>query len=155
MNEDVLKIGDKAGYYFENGFHCAEAIVASVLEGLDKDPSQVIAQATAFGGGFGKTFDEACGALTGSLIVIGHLHGRNNPGEDWDLPAQLAQDMRERFIENFKTTHCATLRHRFGEELQSVECGKLVEQVAKDLMDILSKPCEGTIEPCGCEVNTA
>ncbi len=139
MKENATITEEKAGNYFENGLHCAEAIVAAVLEGLDKDPSQVIAQATAFGGGFGKTFDEACGALSGSLIVIGYLHGRNKPGENWDLPAQLARDIRERFISNFKTTHCATLRHRFGEEHQSRECCKLVQQVSKDLMGVLSE----------------
>ncbi len=138
MKENVVITGEKAGNYFENGFHCAEAIVASVLEGLDKDPSQVIAQATAFGGGFGKTFDEACGALSGCLIVIGHLYGRNKSGENWDLPAQLAKDTREKFIANYKTTHCATLRHRFGEEHQSKECGKLVQHVAQELVTLLS-----------------
>ncbi len=138
MKEMASIIGDKAGDYFENGFHCAEAIVAAVLEGLDKDPTQVIAQATAFGGGIGKTFDEVCGALSGSLIVIGHLHGRNKPGENWDLPAQLAEDLREKFVAKFKSTHCATLRHRFGEECQSQECCKLVQHVSKDLVTLLS-----------------
>ena len=28
-------ISEKAGYYFENGYHCAEAIVAAVLEVTD------------------------------------------------------------------------------------------------------------------------
>ncbi len=137
--ENSINIGDKAGYYFENGFHCAEAVVASVLEGLGKDSAPVISQATAFGGGFGKTFDEACGALSGALIVIGYLHGRNTPGENWDHPAQLAQEIREKFISKYRTTHCATLRHRFGEDHQSQECSKLVQSVAEDLVLLLKK----------------
>ncbi len=139
MKKKALLIGEKAGFYFDNGFHCAEAIAASVLEGMDIDPSQAVPHATAFGGGFGKTFDEACGVLTGSLIVIGHLHGRNKPGDNWDLPAQLAQEIRETFISKYRTTHCATLRHRFGEEHQSQKCGKLVKNVAQDLVNLLQK----------------
>ncbi len=139
MSTDNVEIGKKAGFYFENGFHCAEAVVASVLGGLDKEPSAAIAHATAFGGGFGKTFDEACGALSGSLIVIGHLYGRSKPGEDWDLPAQLAAEIRDVFISKYRTTHCATLRHRFGEECQAKECSKLVQCAAQDLIKILEE----------------
>lgn len=133
-------IGDKAANYFNNGYHCAEAIAAAVLEGLDQDPSLAVAHATAFGGGFGRTFDEACGALSGCLIVIGHLYGRHNPGENWDAPAAMAQNIRNRFLEQFHTTHCATLRERFGKEKQLTECGRLVKHTAGDLVDLLTKP---------------
>ena len=129
--------GEKAADYFKNGYHCAEAVTAAVLEALNKDPSLSIAHSTAFGGGFGRTFDEACGALSGSLIVIGQLYGRHNPGEDWDTPATLAQDIRKRFLERFNTTHCATLRDRFGHEKQSLECCNLVKIIAEDLIEVL------------------
>ena len=133
-------VGENAMNYFNNGYHCAEAVAAAVLEGLGKDPSLAVAHATAFGGGFGKTFDEACGALSGCLIVIGHLHGRRNPGENWDTPAAMARIIRQQFLEQFNTTHCATLRERFGEENQMSECSRLVKITTANLVELLSCP---------------
>lgn len=137
MIKDKFSIIEKAGYYFENGFHCAEAVSAAVIEGFGEDPSHAIAHATAFGGGFGRTFGEACGALSGGLIAIGHFYGRRVPGESWDVPAQLAENIRQTFLDQFKTTHCATLREQFGEENQMEECGNIVKKVAADLVEQL------------------
>ena len=131
-------IGEKAMEYSKNGYHCAEAVAAAVLEGLDQDPSLAAAHATPFGGGFGRTFDEACGALSGCLIVIGHLYGRRRPGGNWDAPAAMAKDIRNRFLERYETTHCATLRERFGPEQQAAECARLVKHVTVDLVELLS-----------------
>ncbi len=150
MKQIKEKTAQKALFYWENGFHCAEAVAAAVLEGLKQDPGQAVAHATAFGGGFGRSFDEACGALSGALIVIGHLYGRQNLGKDWDIPAGLAQEIRQQFLDTFETTHCGTLRERFG-EAQSKECGKIVKKVAQDIVELLSVSYEKTVEPCECE----
>jgi len=129
--------GDKAAGYFTNGFHCAEAVATAVLEVMGHNPSEAAAHATAFGGGFGRTFQEACGALSGGLIAIGHLHGRRAPVGEWDLPARLGEEIRRRFLENYGTTHCLTLRERFGKEHQTDECQKLVKVVAASLTCLL------------------
>ena len=84
------KVGELASGYFGSGFHCAEAVAKAVLESLGHDANAAVAHATAFGGGFGGTYCEACGALSGGLLAIGHLHGRCEPAADWDLPAELA-----------------------------------------------------------------
>ncbi len=149
--KDETSIKDKAGYYFENGFHCAEAVVVAVLEGLGKDASHACAHATSFGGGYGRTFEEACGALSGGLIVIGHLYGRNEPGLEWDIPAKLSANLRQTFIDRFENTHCATLRKRFGQEMQQKECCNIVKQVASDLVELLSLPTEDELKSC-CNV---
>ncbi|NNF99419.1 MAG: C_GCAxxG_C_C family protein [Desulfobacteraceae bacterium] len=128
---------EKAGTYFVNGFHCAEAVAAAVLETLGEEPGEATAHATAFGGGFGGTYMEACGALSGSLIAIGHLHGRRTPGGQWKLPAELGADIRSRFLSAFGTTNCAALRDIFGEENQSTECLRVVKETTRSLMEIL------------------
>jgi C_GCAxxG_C_C family probable redox protein len=134
QERDVM---EKAGIYFNNGFHCAEAVASAVLEALGMPSAEATAHATAFGGGFGRTFAEACGALSGALIAIGHLHGRRAPGSEWQVPAQLGAAARQRFLEVYGTTHCATLRARFGEENQMSECSRLVEKTAGILIELL------------------
>ncbi len=132
-------ISRNAGKYFENGYHCAEAIVASVLEGMGKDASEAVAHATPFGAGMGRTFQEACGALSGCLIVIGHIHGRRQPGESWDMPAKLAAYIRQIFLDRYEITSCIELRNRFGEEMQQKECCNIVKILAADLVDLLQE----------------
>ncbi len=105
----------------------------------DKDSSLAIAHAAAFGGGFGRTFEEACGALSGSLIVIGEMHARKGQGESWDDAARLGAQIREIFIHRYDTTRCRTLRDRFGEEHQEKECGIIVGRLAADLVDLLQE----------------
>lgn len=141
---DAQVAGKRAANYFGNGFHCAEAVVAAVLETIGEEPGMATAHATAFGGGFGRTFAEACGALAGGLIVIGHIHGRNIPDCDWDVPAILGDELRQHFISDFATTHCATLRQRFGEEHQMKECRNVVAQVAMSLVDLLKEKEEAS-----------
>jgi C_GCAxxG_C_C family probable redox protein len=134
---EIRMAGEKAARYFGNGFHCAEAVVTAVLEALGEDPSQAVAYATAFGGGFGRTHQEACGALAGALIAIGHFHGRRKMGADWDLPADLGAKARQRFLDQLGTAHCDTLRRRFGEAQQMTECRKLTQGVTSTLLTLL------------------
>jgi len=138
-SQRIENAGETAAALFGNGFHCAEAVAWAVLDSLGLDTEEAAAHATAFGGGFGRSFDEACGALSGGLIAIGHLHGRRRPCGEWDLPAKLGAELRYRFIQNNETTHCASLRKRFGTERQQSECRKLVKQVAADLLGLLSE----------------
>ncbi len=142
--EDIKSFGKRASEYFESGFHCAEAVTAAVLDAFDENHSQALAHATAFGGGMGRTFNEACGALSGGLIAIGHLYGRQNSGEDWDIPANLGAQYREKFIEIYQTAHCGTLRDRFGEELQMQECSILINKTTIELLRILEKHSENS-----------
>lgn len=140
--------GERAASYFGNGYHCAEAVVAAFLEAVGKDDPNAIAHATAFGGGFGKTFTEACGVLSGGLIVIGHMCGRRQRGEDWDIPAELGAELRDHFVKSHGTSNCAVLRERFGEERQMAECRKLVHEGTMSLLTIFQK---GGIAPIPSE----
>jgi C_GCAxxG_C_C family probable redox protein len=142
---------EKAAKYFGNGFHCAEAVAASVLEVLGEEPSEATAHATAFGGGFGRTYQEVCGALSGALIAIGHLYGRRELGDEWDLPAKLGAVIRQRFLHRFGTTHCATLRLRFGEEQQMSQCRELTKTITNDLLVLLHEDSvQNQAWCCGC-----
>ncbi len=135
---DRRRAGEKAAQLFGNGYHCAEAVAAAVLAAMDQASSEAVAHATAFGGGFGRTHQETCGAISGALIAIGHLHGRRRPGGEWDYPAELGAAIRQRFVDEFGTAHCQALRHRFGEARQMAECRRLTGWVAVALLELLA-----------------
>jgi C_GCAxxG_C_C family probable redox protein len=149
-NHQIAAAADSAALLFGNGFHCAEAVAWAVLEALKENPAQATAHATAFGGGFGRSFEEACGALSGGLIAIGHLYGRSVPEGGWDVPAKLGAKLRDRFVEDFGTTHCATLRERFGQERQMAECRKLVQGVVVRLLELLEENPD-KVEALSCD----
>jgi C_GCAxxG_C_C family probable redox protein len=140
LSDRKVEVGSKAGEMFGNGFHCAEAVAAAVLQALGEDASEATAHATAFGGGVGESFRGDCGALAGALIAIGHLHGRREPGGDWSLPASLGAELREHFLRQHQTAHCATLRERFGEAHQMAACRRLVIAMSERLMARLASP---------------
>ena len=138
MNKEHREsIVQEAGQLFGNGhYHCAETIVAAYLQAREVEDNQLIRCATPFGGGMGKSFEEACGVITGALIAIGHCYGRNIAGENWDLPAQLAEQFRNRFMKTHGTSCCRILRERFGEE-QMQECEKLVVEGTRELINLI------------------
>lgn len=131
---------ENAGEYFSGGFHCAEAVTRATLEYLDKAPDELVACATAFGGGFGRTFQEACGALSGAMLVIGHLYGRSEAGGSWDYPASLAEMLRSEFVDKFGTCRCIDLREKFGPEAQEEECCRIVRWTCSELLELIDSP---------------
>ena len=139
---DKKKIEKDAVFYFENGYHCAEAVAAAVLQAMEENTAHAVAHATAFGGGFARRFDEACGALSGALIVIGHLYPRNGRGEPWDRAAELGDQIIQWFIEIYGVTYCGMLRDRFGEE-QSEKCAVLTGKLAAELAVLLQAERSG------------
>ena len=136
---EIHSAGRKAADYFGKGFHCAEAVAAAALNATGRYSSGAVSHATAFGGGFGRTHQEICGALSGAFIVIGHLYGRRRPGGEWDVPALLGAELRQRFLANFGTTNCGTLRDRFGDACQMTECRHLTGWVTEVLLELLAE----------------
>jgi C_GCAxxG_C_C family probable redox protein len=151
MSDKVDRDGavKQAEKLFADQYHCAETVVKVSLQALGEDPREALVHATPFGGGFGRSFSETCGVVSGSLIVIGHLYGRRGPGEPWDVAEEIAAAVREKFLLRNKETSCKTLYERFGQEkeVQLAECRKLVCNGVSDLLEFLqSDECRAIIE---------
>ena len=65
----------KAVEYFLNGNSCSESIILSSNEDNLCDDT-LLPLATPFSGGIGSGC--LCGAISGSIMVIGHRFGKNN-----------------------------------------------------------------------------
>ena len=66
--------------FFREGLNCAECVFKAYLDlGLTPEfPSEIIALASGFGGGIGKTRN-TCGAFLGSALAVASKKGRKNP----------------------------------------------------------------------------
>jgi len=139
MNKSELA-AQRAFEYHKSGFHCAEAVLKAILETYGTKSFQDIPNlASAFGGGVGKTHQEMCGALAGAFIAIGGLLGRNQPGTDWTEVADLAAELRRRFVENHQTTQCGALLEKFGTQIKYSRCKKLSGEVAGMVASLLEE----------------
>ena len=94
---------------FDQGFNCAQAVLSAFAprHGLSREHALKIA--CPFGSGMMR--GSTCGAVTGSLMVIGLAHGRCNSG---DMAARsktyaLAQAFQDRFDAQHGTCACEEL----------------------------------------------
>ena len=94
---------------FDQGFNCAQAVLAAFAprHGLTKEHALKVA--CAFGSGMMR--GATCGAVTGSLMVIGLAHGRCRAD---DMAARsktyaLAQALQDRFDAVHGTCDCQEL----------------------------------------------
>jgi arsenite methyltransferase len=123
---------------FESGRHCAEAVSKTVLEIFYTPPaSTAVRCAAGFGGGIGGTLEDVCGALSGGVLALGLLLGRSEPDSNRQVLGELTRQFRQRFISEFGSTHCATLRKGFDESEEPLGCARLSAQTAVILAELL------------------
>ena len=104
----------------------------------DLEP-QCVRMATGFGGGVGGTHQEMCGALSGGVLVVGGVLGRESADEDSDPAGDLVTLYRERFLAALGDTQCARLRELVEAPGGLGSCDLLVERVATILLDLFAE----------------
>jgi C_GCAxxG_C_C family probable redox protein len=119
-----------ANELFNRGYNCAQALLASfgVDLGLNRDMALKIA--SPFGGGIGR-MGEACGAVTGGLMIIGLKYGITEPGFEKKMKTY---EVVSTFIEQFKKRNKS--RSIFCSELIGFRMNqkKTLKQEEKDII---------------------
>ena len=63
---------------FKQGLNCSECVMTAFLNHFDTGlPKEVVKLATGFGGGMGHT-KNTCGAITGAVMALSAIVGREN-----------------------------------------------------------------------------
>jgi len=126
--------------HYESGLHCAEVISKTILERFsDKDHPEVFKIASGFGGGIAGSTEELCGAFTGGIITLGALIGRENPGESMKDLSILANEFKDKFLEEFGSLNCRTLLEGFTKQENPYGCVKVTATASTFLADILNE----------------
>lgn len=137
---------------FRDGLHCAEAVFQAVLEGAGAaDVSPRVA--SAFGGGVGRSKLGMCGALSGGLMALGILRGRDDASQPWDETAELAEGLFLRFKADYGCTRCPAVLENLGPQDRMDKCIRLAGRTAGMVVEALSgaQGCEARpAKPCGC-----
>lgn len=155
MNREQVE--QRAQELFEGGLHCAEAVLAAVLEGQGVDAGSFSPRAaSAFGGGVGRSKQALCGALSGGLIALGVLQGRDTPRDKWDAVAAMAEGVRSRFEAGYGCTSCGKVLEHLGPQEGMDKCIRLAANTAGLFHDALATPFAAhEAVACGCTARDA
>ena len=99
--------GMKAAELFMEGYNCAQAVAVAFCDVTGMEPKFAAKIASSFGGGMGR-MREVCGAVSGMLLVAGHLYGYDGTEGDSVKMAhyQLVQYLAGQFRDQVGSIVC-------------------------------------------------
>ncbi|SDF02657.1 C-GCAxxG-C-C family protein [Sporomusa acidovorans] len=137
---DAGNVKKMAGQNFKDGYNCTEAIVRAFRDVLGLPiTDDALRMASGFGGGFGHA-GCVCGALAGSVMVLGMLQGRARSEENREPVYNNSQKFHELFKEHFGATCCRILnQHPFDSRDHLRNCLKITGGTAELLMNFINE----------------
>ena len=109
--------------FHKEGYNCAE----SVLKAFNEDTGLDIPVSMASPFGSGMTVGSTCGAITGTLMAVGALKGRNT-SEEKNNSRILTKEVITKVKEKYGTLECIELKKK------GIGC----DEIIKFTYDILS-----------------
>lgn len=170
IDENVLNRAFESGKRQEmKSTGCSQSTIAGIFEALEIKNDDVFKAATGFADGVGLTGDGHCGALSGGVLAISYLFGRES--EDFgdvmkQVPALImSKKLHDRFIEKYRTCRCADIQTKFvgrffnlydPKEMEAArkagmvdKCSTLVGEVARMATGIILEKRESLREKAG------
>lgn len=129
------KFIDLAPNYFMQGFSCSESIARAAAD-MGLADEKLVSIATSFSGGMSNGC--LCGAVAGSMMILGLLHGKY---ED-NTARTLANEFYKKFTSIHKVTCCKVLTKDFKDfhsPERKAHCVNMVADCSKILDEMLSK----------------
>jgi C_GCAxxG_C_C family probable redox protein len=93
---------------FRSGFFCAESVLLAIAESQGIQSELIPRIATGFCSGVSRT-GGMCGAVSGAIMGINLVAGRNSPAESLDVSYDLTQKMISRFESQYGSVNCRQL----------------------------------------------
>jgi len=132
---------DRAATYYDQGFNCAECMVlmANDLIAADLVPGAPRV-ATALGRGMGA-HKETCGALSGGILVLSCLYGRETPDkEPYRKTRQAANKYRKLFLDALGYTNCGDFHKLAADKADAKQrCRRITTTAAGLLMQVIGE----------------
>lgn len=106
----------KAVEFYKEGYNCAESIVKALNE--ERNLNIPVSVATPFGGGM--AVGSTCGAITGAIIALGAIKGRES-AEEANEARNLSKEIMNKIKEDYGTFNCIELKKN------GVSCSEIIE----------------------------
>jgi C_GCAxxG_C_C family probable redox protein len=127
--------------------HCAQATFVSLQEGFDLDGAAIVKALTPLPGIAER--GETCGAVTGSLLALGLIFGRDRIDDwpAWRASLGPAQAFCTAFTDQFGSTQCGDVQHKLF--------GRSYDLADPDQLRAFQSATPGPTELCGKVVRRA
>ncbi|MCF8369544.1 MAG: C-GCAxxG-C-C family protein [Bacteroidales bacterium] len=106
----MKKTVNKSISYFDSGYGCAEAVLMAAAEYKNIRSELIPRIATGLCGGMGKT-NGMCGAVSGAVLAISMIHGRNKAEDSREALNARVQTFVHAFQDKFGSIGCTGLTH--------------------------------------------
>jgi C_GCAxxG_C_C family probable redox protein len=122
---------------FKSGFFCAESVLQALAESQGIQSDLIPRIATGFCSGISRT-GGICGAVSGAIMGINLVAGRNSPTDSIEVSYTLTQELISRFEMQYGSINC---RQLIGCDLATDEGQRYFME--NQLMDQCLKYAEG------------
>ena len=126
-------------YEMKNG-GCPQCTLMGVFEALDIEDNSVFKAATALADGVGLTGDGHCGALSGGVMAISYIFGREKRISNQRKLIRanlLAKKLHDEFVEKYGTCRCADIQKQaFGRFFNLYDPGEVEAAVKAGMPDV-------------------
>ncbi|MFA6939414.1 MAG: C-GCAxxG-C-C family (seleno)protein [Clostridiaceae bacterium] len=130
--------------YYGKSFNlnCAETIIYAANEEYNLNLScDALKMMASFGGGMG--IESICGAITGSLSVLGIMFVKEK-GHESDLIKSLSKEFFRKFEAEFGTKNCDELKTKYRND--DIRCSRMVYKAADILDGIINEKKEKRVK---------
>jgi C_GCAxxG_C_C family probable redox protein len=108
MAMTTIQVAQRSEELFQQGFCCAESVLQAVAESRGIKSELIPKIATGLCGGIAKT-GGICGAVSGGVLAINTVTGRNSAGQSTEANVRLVRAFLSEFEMKFGTTNCERL----------------------------------------------
>jgi C_GCAxxG_C_C family probable redox protein len=118
IDENVLNKAFESGKRHEmKSSGCPQCTIAGIFEALGIENDDVFKAATGLADGVGLTGDGHCGALSGGVMAISYLFGREGK-DSGDMMKQvpaliMSKKLHDQLVEKYGTCRCADIQTKF------------------------------------------
>jgi C_GCAxxG_C_C family probable redox protein len=104
----TTQVAQRSEALFQQGFCCAESVLLAIAESRGIKSELIPKIATGLCGGIAKT-GGICGAVSGGVLAINMLAGRNSADQSTEANVRLVRAFLSEFETKFGTTNCERL----------------------------------------------
>ncbi len=134
-------ICENAKDLFTQGPNCAECVLIAILNSNTANiKKEDVRFATGFGGGIGK-YGLTCGALTGAVICVSSVYGREDPF----YLKEYSKIKSELSAENGVYSIFNSLVKEFENEMGSTVCKEILDVEGDDIAKLKFEKCQKAV----------
>ena len=148
----AIQVAQRSEELFQRGFCCAESVLLAIAESRGIQSELIPKIATGLCGGIAKT-GGICGAVSGGVLAINMLAGRNSAAQSPEANVWLVRAFLSEYETKFGTTNCEQLigyrldtpeGQRFFKEnkLREKKCRMFTKEAAGMAIGILEHEAE-------------